>query len=151
MRSPITNKRCPDPIETYSRPNPQAQATLETIFSRLEQAMQKLDPPATNEFNPPATLDQIAMLEQILKMPLPAEFVPILSATTDNQTAPRISQHQRLLPIDQILDGVRPMAATQSLGTPRRTFDFDPDTMQLKIPTCFRLRLPTRSYFVESR
>jgi hypothetical protein len=62
--------------QTLSKHDRAAYEQMKSAFDRLFNAMQAIDPPATNEFNPAATELQIAQLEHRLGMPLP----PLLRA-----------------------------------------------------------------------
>ena len=67
-----TDQKYPYPVNsvTLSTHNPQAYSKLKASLDGLKQTLGSLEPPAKNQFNPPATESQILQYEQFTGFPL---------------------------------------------------------------------------------
>ena len=66
------------PDETLSKHNPKVLREMQQILDELKAELAKLDLPATNKFNPPATLEEIASVEQKIGQALPSSVRALL-------------------------------------------------------------------------
>ena len=94
--------------QVLSRHDEVASAKLKSAFDELLGSLQSLSPPASNRFNPPATLQEISELESLIGMPLH----PTLRAWLELHNGQPSPKHElvtceMLAPVSQIIRDYR--------------------------------------------
>ena len=137
---PLFNKQNPTTFDawdgfekgkTLSVHDPKAYAKMKAVFDRLHKALDGLVPPATNKFNPPATVAQIAELEHILGMPLHPDYRAYLechNGQPDHGTSELISC-EGLQPIEAVLKEYQMWQAIGLHYRDRSKYRFNPEFM----------------------
>ena len=104
---------------------------MKAVFDRLHKALNALDPPATNKFNPPATVEEIAKLEHILGMPLHPDFRAYLECHNGQPEhwKTELISCEGLQPIDAILKEYQMWQANGLHYRDRSKYKFNPELM----------------------
>lgn len=107
--------------QTLSEHDPKVHAHMKAIFDDLKSALAELDPPATNGFNPPATIEEIASIEHLIGQPLPPYIRASLELHNGQKYEDELANFNRLLPVERILKDYR------NWNYLSRTYDHDDD------------------------
>ena len=117
----------PESGVALSEPDLEASEAVSAIVTRLHKLLNGLDPPARNEFNPPAPDDDIVKLESLLGIPLHPTFRAYLKLHNGQPSeSDELIAMERLLPIDRIIEDYNEWNCYFE-PEEAEEYDFDPD------------------------
>jgi len=113
--------------QPLSGPDPVATENMEAVWKRLHRVLKGLDPPALNEFNPPATDAQIAELENLVGIPLHPTLRAYLKVHNGQPSSQdELVSMEKLLSIKEII-GEYGQWQSYGMSEERTEYDFNPD------------------------
>ena len=91
-----------EPNQTLSNHNSRSFESIEEIFEEFEAELAKLNLPVASGFNPPASVAEIAKLEQFLGTDIPSDLRALFEIHNGQRVMPPLLKSGRFLSIDEI-------------------------------------------------
>ena len=113
--------------QTYSLHNPAAHAEMKGVLDRLHSTLAGLQPPATNRFNSPASIEQISRLEHRIGVPLHPTLRALLEIHNGQpKRDDELVVFEKLLTVDEIIENYD-MWVTTAFEEWKTQYEFDVD------------------------